>query len=352
MKCPSCEVENAEDELFCVECGTELVIQTQQAAAGNGQTVTQTSATGPPAPAETPPEPLDPAALEEYRLLTVPKVPIAVSSFGSTHVGLVKENNEDALIVERVEYPRHKIAVHVVVLADGMGGEPAGEVFGQMAAHETWLGIRFLLPYEELQQGFSKAELWKFTNNQITNHLQAQINSANKRIRNYAAMKKFKLGECGSTIVLAVAVCDLETGYIKLHGYNIGDARLATVAGNSFTQLSTDHTLAGAPYRFLGKFDQVSGSQFSWEFWAAEAQVPTVWVLLYSDGLWNMLSPEQMTQACNSSKTPKRLCLRLVHSALHADNPYGRQLGDERVTTGDDNITIGAIRINVEGESK
>jgi serine/threonine protein phosphatase PrpC len=343
VQCPACPNQNAEGELFCSVCGTELAESVQEQPPE-----THTVADGLlEAPTETPPEspPLNPEALEEFRLLTVPKVPISVVSFGTTHVGLVKENNEDALIVERVEYPLHKIAVHVVVLADGMGGEPAGEVFGQMAVHETWTGIRFLLPFHEQQLGFSKLEFWRFTNSQIAKNLQAQVASANKRIRNYAAFKKFEVGECGSTIVVAVAVCDLETGYVKLHGYNIGDARLAVVMGDQFTQLSTDHTIAGAPYRFLGKYDHISGSQFSWEFWAAEASVSAVWILLYSDGFWNMISPQRMTQKCSVSNSPKRLCLGMVKEALCVAVPHGRELGDERVTTGDDNITFGAIQI-------
>jgi len=351
MQCPSCQIENTEGELFCTECGTELVVQIQQVAVAGDQTVTQAIANDTPTtPAEDPPEspPQDPAALEEFRLLTTPKVPIGVTSFGATHTGLVKENNEDATVVELVNYPNHKIAVHVTIVADGMGFEPAGEVFGQMAAHETWLGIRFLLPYEEQQRGFTKAEFWKFTNNQISCFLQAQVASANKRIRNYAKLKQLNLGECGSTIVVVVAICDLETGYIKAYGYNMGDARAAVVVGDTFTQLSKDHTIAGAPYRFLGKFDQISGEAFSWEFWAAESQVPTVWVLLYSDGLWNMLSPEQMTQACNQYKTPKRLCLALIRLAMHVTTPYGLTLGDEKVRTGDDNITLGAIKIQIK----
>ena len=345
MNCLSCSATNADGEEFCVNCGTKLAAREQEVTA-------ETQPDGNPPPAESPPPqpqpPPDPAALEEFKLLTTPKVPISVASFGTTHTGLVKENNEDAIIVERIDYPHHKIAVHVVIVADGMGYEPAGEVFGQMAAHETWLGIRFLLPFEEQQRGFTKAEFWKFTNNQISQHLPAQVASANKRIRNYAASKKLKLGECGSTIVVVVAVCDLGTGYVKAYGYNIGDARAAVVIGDSFTQLSKDHTIAGAPYRFLGKHDLISGEQFSWEFWAAEAQIPAVWVLLYSDGLWNMLSPAQMTQTCSSSDNPQSLCGRLIEEALQVKTPYGLTLGDEKVQTGDDNITVGAIRISLE----
>lgn len=342
MKCPNCQTDNPDGEEFCVNCGTELAELKQETA--------RAQANDPPSAESPPPQHLDSAALEEFRLLTTPKVPIAVMSAGLTHTGLVKENNEDAIVVQTVEYPVHKIAVHVAIVADGMGYEPAGEVFGQMAAHETWMGIRFLLPYEEQQHGFGKADFWKFTNNQISRFLPAQVASANKRIRNYAAFKKLKLGECGSTIVVVVAVCDLETGYVKAYGYNIGDARAAVVIGDSFTQLSKDHTIAGAPYRFLGKHDLISGTEFSWEFWAAEAQTSSVWVLLYSDGLWNMLSPEQMTQTCGSSDNPQSLCGRLIQEALQVEKPYGLTLGDEKVTTGDDNATVAATRISIEQE--
>ncbi|OGE82374.1 MAG: hypothetical protein A3B10_02765 [Candidatus Doudnabacteria bacterium RIFCSPLOWO2_01_FULL_44_21] len=323
-KCPGCGQPTQPTDEFCGHCGIELIASS--------------------VPAETPPNtddpPLDPPRAEELKLLTLPKTPINVSTAGATHVGLVKENNEDTIFVTEVSYPVHKIAVHVMIVADGMGGEPAGEVFGQIAALETWLGIRWLLPFEEQQHGFSRLDFWRFLDGQFTNHLPAQIAAANSRILRYAKAKQLKAGQCGATIAVAVAICDLETGRVKIHGYNEGDARVGLVIDGKFQLLSTDQTISGYPFRFLGRHEHIGGNKFSWDVWMSEQQFQSFWVLAYSDGLWNMLSPEQITQAADSTADPKSLCDVLVATALTVREPHGRTLGDEKVTTGDDNISI------------
>lgn len=328
----SCGKVNPKGEEFCGQCGTELIA---------GSTPTEVVAPQPSA--------MDPQQLEEFKLMTLPKIPINVSSAGLTHVGLLKENNEDCLFVTEVAYRVHKMTVHVLIVADGMGGEPAGEVFGQMACYETWLGIRFLLPYEEQQHGFSRLDFWRFVDRQIGQHLQAQIASANSRIVRYARMKQFKAGSCGATIVVAVVICDLETGRVKVHGYNEGDARCALVIPENYgsekcVQISLDQTISGFPFRFLGRHDHIGGNPFIWEVWLGERELQSFWVLLYSDGLWNMLSPQSMTQAAETATNPKALCDVLLANALSVREPYGKQLGDEKVQPGDDNISIAAFR--------
>jgi len=338
IKCV-CGQVNPKGEEFCGQCGTQLI-------AGS----VSTEVAVPEASA------MDPSALEEFKLLTLPKVPINVTSSGLTHVGLQKENNEDCIFITEVSYPVHKMSVHVMIVADGMGGEPAGEVFGQMACYETWLGIRFLLPYEEQQHGFSRLDFWRYMDRQLDQHLQAQIASANSRIVRYARMKQFKAGSCGATIVVAVVICDLETGRVKIHGYNEGDARCALVipennGSEKFLQLSLDQTISGYPFRFLGRHDHIGGNSFNWEIWLGERELQSFWVLLYSDGLWNMLSPDSMTQAAESATNPKALCDLLLANALTVREPYGKQLGDDKVTTGDDNISIAALRCESLKES-
>ena len=332
-KCPGCGNVNSPNEEFCGQCGRELI-------AKNGPTEVATNQQ----------QPMNPAQLEEFKFLTLPKAPINVASAGLTHVGLVKENNEDCLFVTEISYPVHKMAVHVMIVADGIGGEPAGEVFGQMACLETWLGIRFLLPYEEQQHGFTKLDFWRFIDRQLDQYLQAQIASANSRIVRYGKMKQFKPGTYGATIVAAVVICDLETGRVKIHGYNEGDARTALMIGSEFMQLSTDQTISGFPFRFLGRHDHIGGNSFNWEVWLGERELQSFWVLLYSDGLWNMLSPDNMTEAADTTTDTKALCDVLLANALSVREPYGKQLGDEKVTTGDDNITIAALRCEIAKE--
>ena len=53
-------------------------------------------------------------------------MPYHIKSFALSDIGLVRKNNEDVW----AEMPKHRF----FVLADGMGGHPAGEVAAEKAA--------------------------------------------------------------------------------------------------------------------------------------------------------------------------------------------------------------------------
>lgn len=334
-----CGQTNSGDSEFCSNCGNEL---------NPGKTQEDQS----PSVQASPSSELDPMTAEELKFLTLPRVPIKVRSAGITDRGLVKENNEDAFVIRCIEYPFHKITVHVAIVADGMGGEPAGEKFAEIAVNECWLGINFLLPYFEQQSGFQKLDFWRFINNQISNHLTAPIAAANTRVINYGKAKQFKPAQFGCTIVVAILVCDLEAGRTTLYIYNEGDARCAIVIGEELEQLSKDHTMAGNPFRFLGRHQHISGTSFTRDVWLGEAEFQSFTVLLYSDGLWNMLSPQQIISETTTTSDPEQLCRNLLVRALKTETPHGKTLGDEKVQTGDDNVTITAMTIYTEGESR
>lgn len=325
MICAACSTENAEGDPFCSSCGMELVPTENEES-----------------PEAMPQQPVSPEALEEYKFLTLPKAPIAVTSSGATHIGLVKENNEDAYIVQVVEYPLHNIAVHVAVVADGMGSPPAGEVFAQIAVHEIWLGLRFLLPYFEQQENFTKWEFWKYLNTQIEKHLTVPVATANARTIRYTKAKQLPVGSCGTTIVLAVAICDLETGHVTCYGYNEGDARCLLVSEAEAIQLSRDHTIGGAPFRFLGRHDHLGGHIFKHETWFSEASFDSFGLILYTDGYWNMLNKNQILATWKEFGSRSSFCKEAISQALRVEAP-DQASHDDRVTVGDDNITVAVI---------
>src|SRR3989338_3642429 len=78
--CPSCNASNPPDEEFCGNCGTQL--SPSEEPADNPAT-------------NDPPQEMTEQEREEFKLLTLPKTPIAVSSHGATHIGRVVEYGKD-----------------------------------------------------------------------------------------------------------------------------------------------------------------------------------------------------------------------------------------------------------------
>ena len=128
--------------------------------------------------------------------------------FQATHVGKVRYNNEDSLIV---------IEPEIFVVADGMGGAQAGEVASQMLVDTV---KNFLAetprPYDE-------------------KILARAIHLANEKILNTAQRYEEYHG-MGTT----ATILSLHDG----RGYfaHVGDSRLYLLRGNIFKQITEDHS--------------------------------------------------------------------------------------------------------------
>ncbi len=128
--------------------------------------------------------------------------------FQATHVGKVRRNNEDSLIV---------IEPETFVVADGMGGQAAGEVASQMLV-------------ETVKNFLSKTPApW---NEKI---LSQAIFLANEKILNLARQKKEYKG-MGTTATI------LYLDGLQAYFAHVGDSRLYRLRNENFEQITEDHS--------------------------------------------------------------------------------------------------------------
>lgn len=123
----------------------------------------------------------------------------------ASHVGLVRETNEDAVLI----HP----ALNLVVLADGMGGHNAGDIASFLAVDTTCRSVR---------QGES---------------LYSAVIDAHTAVQK-AARGTLGYDGMGTTLLVGrYAGRGLEMAYV-------GDSRLYRLRQGEFVQVSRDHTLA------------------------------------------------------------------------------------------------------------
>lgn len=235
-------------------------------------------------------------------------------------VGLKRNQNEDYIWTDK--------QTGLFIVADGMGGHEAGEVASELAA--TTIG--------ELITDQLEANTEPISAETIQSLIIRAIEIANELV--------FKKGQeaaqvrpMGTTIVVALVQPAL--AYIS----HVGDARAYLIRGATLMRLTKDDTW-GAQLETLDassqeklqsrKLDSIltktvgQGSSLEPSF--VEVNIaPEDWLLLCSDGLWNMVDDEQILTAFQEPDvTPTAVVKGLVAAA----NAAG----------GKDNISIVAIK--------
>lgn len=244
-------------------------------------------------------------------------------SYWETNKGLMRENNEDNLIVE--ESDRYNL----YAVADGMGGHKAGEVASTIAI-ET---IR------EIFKKSSKTEEFK-----APSFIIKSIEAANKKVREEALCKEECAG-MGTTITMAVIDLMYNVAYIA----NVGDSRAYLVKKDEIIQITEDHTyvhellkdgkitLEEAKHhpkrnvitRAVGSEEYVQADIFEIELSNNDV------ILLCTDGLTTHLTDEKILSIINEYG-----CSESVQRLIKLANDNG----------GTDNITIIIVDNNTRGE--
>ena len=219
-------------------------------------------------------------------------------SGSATDVGMVRSQNEDALLVDEPLF----------AVADGMGGHAAGEVASEAAI-------------ETLDVAFKR--------NPTLDGLVEAVQEANRRVWHIGQSESDKRG-MGTTVAAAALVDD--NGEDTLAVANVGDSRVYLLRDGDLTQITEDHSLVE---------ELVRGGQLSPE----EAQIhpqrhvvtrvlgmaPDIDVdlfpvipyrgdrlLLASDGLFNEVADEAIAQVLRQVREPDAAAHELVAQAKTA----------------------------------
>jgi serine/threonine protein phosphatase PrpC len=250
---------------------------------------------------------------------------IKITAFGKTDVGLIREHNEDNLLVLDVsrgvraqdgEVPMNldlgpKGALFLV--CDGMGGAAAGEVASQMAVEAIASTLQAAEPLE--RDGFAR-------------RLRRAIEDANDRI---FAQSRDNQNERGmGTTCTAAAVVD---GTLVVG--QIGDSRCYVKRGGRLAQITKDQSLAwqlmeaGAMtaeeakgFEHANIILQALGVQERVEVVMSQVALRRGDVILVSsDGLHGPVSDEEILHILQEEPDLKKACERLVARALEREGP-------------------------------
>lgn len=231
-----------------------------------------------------------------------------------------KRQNEDYIWVDE------KLGLYIV--ADGMGGQEAGEIASQLASTTIADMIRDQL------NNINEPPTEKVVQTLVTEAMEAANETVFKAAK--AAEQRRKMG---ATIV--VALLQSPTVYIS----HAGDARAYLIRGATIMQLTRDdswvaeleaeglvekdemrdHIYGHIVTKAIGQDKQLSPS------FTLVTLRPGDWLILCSDGLWNMIEDEQILAEIQNAKGDPD---QAVEGLIAAANEEG----------GKDNISIVAIQ--------
>lgn len=260
---------------------------------------------------------------------------------GATHIGKIKNANEDYHLYLTLDSLAHKISTTIIVVADGIGGGVGGQAMAILAVLETVKSLVFSIESHEKESFYSREEFWQKVNDQISQDLVFPLRSANKLDCAYAQKQGFsRYG--GAAVCVSVVICDYLKGHVKIYGYNEGDVRCLLVKNNQiYGLLSVDHThpVDHSLLSFFGKGQDINGAFFEpVDFWFPENALDSLSLLVYSDGLHSMLSEDTLVDFLELP------LVDLVDLAIDVSEPAAK-LFDSRVQSGDDNVTVVKLEI-------
>lgn len=253
-----------------------------------------------------------------------------------THPGVVREHNEDYVGVFQLGLDQTGSAppVGLYVVADGMGGQAAGEFASKGSVQKAFVQFINDQVLPDLQR--STRRLSEATAVTPLQQIENLVQVANQIV--YEANQKAHTNR-GSTITAALIIG--KQAYIA----NVGDSRTYLLRQGQLRQITQDHSLVYSLYlakqiteeeiyshprknevhRSIGDKAKVQVDTFSETLQAGDR------LLLCSDGLWEMVRNPDLQQALTSIASPQATCDHLIRLA----NQNG----------GEDNITAIVVAI-------
>jgi protein phosphatase len=192
-------------------------------------------------------------------------------------IGRVRDKDEDSILAMTVSsaYKSKTYEKHLLILGDGVGGLPSGELASYLA---TKYLSSYLLP-----------ELLTEKTVDYSSSLHAGIKDANRGILEYALRNPEHAGMC-TTLVAAVISEE------KLFVGSVGDSRLYVLSGDDMKQVTVDHR-------------DVEPDSFKAKLRSGDV------ILLCCDGLTDQLKEEEIRKIISKSRSLDAACSALVGEA-------------------------------------
>jgi protein phosphatase len=233
---------------------------------------------------------------------------VEIKSYSYTHVGKVREDNQDAL---RLCDPVDDLTIadgHLYGIADGMGGYAHGGVASSLALEtffETFYAANGVSPSQKLRVG---------------------IQNANLSV--YQTAQRLGAGRMGTTLT-AVNIVGR-----KLHIAHVGDSRAYLIRDQKSICLTNDHTQVGELVRMKvlspekvrthsqrSKLEKCLGMELfvQPDIFQVPVQSGDI-VVLCSDGVWASIQDDEFAKLITESNDPEDLCKQIVELAMERES--------------------------------
>lgn len=263
-----------------------------------------------------------------------------------TDPGREREMNEDSVWAQVIESSEGS-PMGAFIVCDGLGGHMGGEVASHWAVETLKVELAELfnlrdpratirLSEEEINSAIEGKDMTRLSvGTKFENQIRFAIQKANRVVHEYTQKRPEKAAEAGTTVTLAVIFGR------RLIVANVGDSRAYLLRDHKLRQITTDHSLVASLvssgqlkpeevyshpqrnviYRSLGQKRQVQIDTF-WE-----VLQPDDYLLLCSDGLWEMVQEES-------------LIVRLIEGAKSLDHACEKLVEAANAAGGEDNISV------------
>lgn len=233
------------------------------------------------------------------------------SAFGKTDIGRVRANNEDSFLILQED--------KIYILSDGMGGHKAGEVASSQAV-------------QAVQKFFANKQLDRIQESEMCDALMEAMTAAHHIVADLGRQEE-QYTDMGCTLVTAL-IRD-QTLYVC----HSGDSRAYIINSEAITQITTDHSVVmelvahGALSREEARTNPLKNQitqgvglyRFEPECCRSQLKRGDL-LLLCTDGLWDMLTDDEIQQIAVQGGSAENICTVLIDAA----NSKG----------GEDNITV------------
>lgn len=235
-----------------------------------------------------------------------------------SNAGVIRDNNEDACFV----IPSH----NVYVVADGVGGNNAGEIASRTAVR----GVAEYVTTVPLEECGSSEE--------IREYFIRCLSLVNEEI--YQMGQKHKENK-GMATTVVIAYIREDTAYVV----NVGDSRAYLFRDGSLSQITVDHTYVNEllkngviteeeaeHHAQKNVITRAAGAEpfIKADFFQTKLEKDDI-LMLCSDGLYGEVDEQKLTEILDKKNTMSGTCGRLVDEALRCG--------------GRDNITVICLKI-------